>query len=208
MLNKDKSQRLDAAALLKSKWLMNIDTEKLDELVGVNILNKMTKFVLGKGLKKSVMSYIFTRKLYSEDSSELLKLFNEIDSNGDGQIDFNEFVDKYSKYFKGTKREIYEKIIAFFDSIDIDKTGSITYSEFLTVNSVINKQLSRSTLKQVFDFYDFDGNGFIEASDIKEIFEDTNIHDDQFQSFIDDYDVNGDRKISFDEFYNMIIHLY
>ncbi len=98
--------------------------------------------------------------------------------------------------------------MAFFESMDIGKTGSISYSEFSTVNSIMNKELSRATLKQVFDFYDFDGNGYIEAADIKEIFEDTNIHDDQFQRFIDDYDDNGDRKISFDEFYNMIVSLY
>jgi Ca2+-binding EF-hand superfamily protein len=97
MINKDPMQRLDATNLLKSRWLNSVDMEKIDEMAGVNIINKMTKFVLGKGLKKSVLSYIYTRKLYSENNSEILKLFNEIDSNGDGKIDFQEFVDKYSK---------------------------------------------------------------------------------------------------------------
>jgi Ca2+-binding EF-hand superfamily protein len=208
LLNKDFTLRPEANALIKNKWLNNVEIEKLDEMIGVGILNKMAKFTLGKSLRRSVLSYIYTRKLYSDNDLELQKLFQEIDSNHDGVVDFDEFAEKYAKYFPGSKRQVYDKMKSFFDSMDIDKTGSLSYSEFLTINTILNKELCQNTLREIFNFYDFDNNGYIEADDIKEIFEDTLLTDEGFQKIIDEYDDNGDRRISFEEFSNMIISYY
>jgi calcium-dependent protein kinase len=208
LINKDFTIRPEASVLTKNKWLNMVEFDKLDEMVGVGILNKMAKFTLGKSLRRSVLSYIYTRKLYSDNDLELQKLFQEIDNNQDGVVDFEEFADKYAKHFPGNKRQVYDKMKQFFDSMDIDKTGSLSYSEFLTINTILNKELCQSTLKEIFSFYDVDNNGYIEADDIKEIFEDTVLTDAGFQKIIDEYDSNGDRKISFEEFSNMIISYY
>jgi Ca2+-binding EF-hand superfamily protein len=208
LINKDFTMRPEASILMKNKWLNNVEVERLDEMVGVGILNKMAKFTMGKSLRRSVLSYIYTRKLYSDNNLDLQKLFQEIDSKNDGVIDFDEFADKYAKYFPGNKRQVYERMKEFFQSMDIDNTGNLSYAEFLTINTVLNKELCQNTLKEIFSFYDFDNNGYIEADDIKEIFEDTLLTDAAFQKIIDEYDANGDRRISFEEFSNMIISYY
>ena len=67
-----------------------------------------------------------------------------------------------------------------------------------------NKELGVETLREVFDYYDVDKNGQIEASDIREIFEDTGLSDKEIHQMIIDVDLNENRKISFKEFYNLI----
>ena len=67
-----------------------------------------------------------------------------------------------------------------------------------------NKELSAQSLREVFDYYDVDKNGQIEASDIREIFEDTGLSDKEIHQMIIDVDLNENRKISFEEFYNLI----
>ena len=59
-------------------------------------------------------------------------------------------------------------------------------------------------LKEVFDFYDTNGNGYIQASDLREIFEYTDVKDDYLQYLVDENDSNNDRKISFQEFYEIM----
>ena len=95
-------------------------------------------------------------------------------------------------------------INAFLDSMDVNNNGKIDYDEFLTAMNLGNKEIGKQTLKEVFDFYDRNKNGIIEASDIKEIFEDTGLSDKEIHQMIDDVDSNEERHISFEEFYNLI----
>ena len=59
-------------------------------------------------------------------------------------------------------------------------------------------------LLDVFEYFDKDGNGYLQAYDLKEIFEHTDISDENFQTMIDEIDQNGDRKISFKEFFEIV----
>ena len=72
----------------------------------------------------------------------------------------------------------------------------------------MSKDLNQKMLKQVFSHYDKDGSGEIQATDLKEMFEGTDLTDEAFQHMIDDYDQDGDRKISFEEFYDMVTKSY
>jgi calcium-dependent protein kinase len=135
-------------------------------------------------------------------------LFNEIDENGNGHIDVGELYYNYGRFFPGTPEEAWEKVKLFVDKVDINKNGTIEYSEFLTITSLINKEVNQNLLKEVFNYYDQNGTGFIQATDLKELFEDTDLTDSNFQEMIDEYDQNADRKISFAEFYDMIVKFY
>lgn len=154
------------------------------------------------------MSYILSRKLYNENNSNLQKMFRELDVNKDGHVDIDELYNKYGTLFPGTLDEVWDKIKNFIETVDINKNGKIEYSEFLAVTSMINKEVSQKALKDVFDHYDYNKTGYISSEDLKEIFEDTNISDEEIQRMIDEVDKNGDRQISFDEFYQMIIQAY
>ena len=55
-----------------------------------------------------------------------------------------------------------------------------------------------NVLKQVFDYFDTDHQGTIGTDDLKRVFYETKIGDEEFFQMLDDYDVDGDRKISFE----------
>lgn len=198
------NRRIDSETALNDKLFYqdNLIYESNNE-EGAKILNSMTKFVMGKNLQRSVASFMMTRKVFNENNPEMIKLFKEIDYNNDGSIDIEELYLKYGKYFAGTDEEQWEKVEEFIKNVDINKSGKIEYAEFLTVASIINKEMHVKTMREIFNFYDESNNGYIDAGDLKEIFEDQNMSTEAIKKIINDFDKDGDRKISFDEFCDM-----
>jgi calcium-dependent protein kinase len=207
LMTKNPSKRPEIKDALEHLFLVVEENSTTREL-GLEILGKMSKFVVGKNLKRSVLSYILSRKIYVENNNDLLKLFKEIDKDGNGQIDVGELYSSYGKFFPGTPEEGWEQVKLLVEKVDINNNGKLDYSEFLAVTSLISKDLNQKMLKQVFSHYDQDGSGYIQATDLKEMFEGTDLTDEAFQLMIDDYDQDGDRKISFDEFYDMVTKSY
>ena len=70
--------------------------------------------------------------------------------------------------------------------------------------TIMKGDFDEKILRNIFNYYDKDNTGYIEAIDIKEIFEDTDITDKQIHEMLDAVDQNGDRKISFEEFVDII----
>lgn len=213
LLNKKFEERPEANVALSDPWFShNLSEEgtydEPQDSGGIEILSEMTKFVAKTNLKRSVLSYILTRKLYTETDQKLQKLFKSIDRNGDGHINAQELFETYGKHFPGTSEEAWEKAKKFVDQVDINRNGTLEYSEFLVVTSQLNKEMNKKVLKEVFNFYDEDGNGYITASNLREIFEDTDLTDEKLQEMVDEIDIDGDRKISFDEFYKMLTEKY
>ena len=217
MLYKNPNERYDADELLKEEYFhidQNEEGGEEEEGKKVNnnkddkeffhVINSMCNFTVGKNLRKSVISYIIARKLYKENDGKLRKIFESLDNDNNGFIEKDELLKEYKNYFPGTTEKQLKVINTFLESADVNNNGKIDYAEFLTSMNLGNKELSEQTLKEVFNFYDYDKNGFIEASDIREIFEDTGLSDQQIHEIIDDVDLNQDRKLSFDEFYNII----
>lgn len=215
MLNTNPDLRETSEKLLNDPYFSNesidanssIDNDPVNEEAGIEILKSMTKFVAGKNLKRSVYSLMSTKKMLGDDNNkELIRLFNEIDLNKDGSIDVEELYLRYGKYFPGSGEEQWERVKQFINNIDINKSGKIEFSEFITVSNLLNKELNDKMIQQVFNFFDHSGDGFIEVNDIKEIFEEANISNQEFLAMVDEIDKNGDRKISFDEFKTMMLN--
>ena len=217
MLYKNPNERYDADELLKEEYFhidQNEEGGEEEEGKKVNnnkddkeffhVINSMCNFTVGKNLRKSVISYIIARKLYKENDVKLRKIFESLDDDHNGFIEKDELLKEYKNYFPGTTEKQLKVINTFLESADVNNNGKIDYAEFLTSMNLGNKELSEQTLKEVFNFYDYNKNGVIEASDIREIFEDTGLSDQQIHEIIDDVDLNQDRKLSFDEFYNII----
>jgi len=176
----------------------------IDDSIGVRIFSSMSKFIIGDSLKRSVYTYIISKKLYTESNNELLKLFRECDINNDGKIDAEELLISYGKYFPGAPEEQMEKINEFISRVDINNSGYIEYAEFLTINNILNQTLNKTLLKGVFDFFDVNGNGTIQKDDLKEIFEDFEIEDDKIRAMVREFDKDNDQHITYNEFYEIL----
>ena len=207
MLNNDPNLRYDANALLKDEYFeVEIDelekeeneNKELSELVSV--MNQICKYSIGNNFRRSVLSFIATRKLYEENDLKIKKAFNKLDVNKDGSIEIEELFTYYKKIFPGIGKEKIVKMRKFIESADLNNNGKIEYSEFLTILNVVRTEFDDKFLREIFDYYDYEKNGFIEAKDFKELFEDTNISDQQIHQILDEVDKNEDRKIGFEEF--------
>ena len=210
MLNKNPNERYEADDLLKEEYF-HVENEgelgseeQQEEKEFFKVINSMCYLTVGKNLRKSVISYIIARKLYKENDTKLRKIFESLDENHNGYIDKKELLAQYKLYFPGTTERQLKVINKFLESADVNKNGKIDYAEFLTTMNLGNKEISEKTLKEVFNYYDINKNGYLEASDIKEIFEDTGLSDKEVHQMIDDVDLSKDRKLTFDEFYQII----
>ena len=54
------------------------------------------------------------------------------------------------------------------------------------------KLLTKERLKNAFAIFDQDGNGMIDASELKSMFNSTNINESEWQAIINEVDPNGD----------------
>ena len=64
-----------------------------------------------------------------DERAQLVKVFQELDTNQDGKLSYEELLAGYSKYFGQTPPKDIKKI---FNMIDFDKSGEIEFSEFIT----------------------------------------------------------------------------
>ena len=226
MLGLDPNDRLDASQLLKDQYFSasledltkvsmtttNISPESNIEPVShyelAEVMNNMASFTIGQNFRRSVLSFVVGKKLYEENDAKLRKIFDALDVDHNGTIETKELFAEYRKLFPGTTREKWKKIKLFIENADINKDGKISYGEFLTIMNMTTKELSKDTLQSIFNQFDVNKTGFIDAYDMKEMFEDTNITDKQIHDMLDEIDKNGDRKISFEEFYELMTKKY
>lgn len=169
-----------------------------------NVMNNMATFTIGQNFRRSVLSFVVSKKLYEENNTKLRKAFESMDNDHNGSIECRELFLHYRKLFPGTTREQWENIKKFVEASDINKDGKISYGEFLTVMTLSRNDLSRKTLENVFNHFDVDHTGYIDALDLKELFEDTNLSDKEIHDMLDEIDKNEDRKISFEEFFTLM----
>lgn len=110
---------------------------------------------------------------------EVERIMNQVDQNNSGVIDYS------GKNFK------IKKIIFFF-------------KEFV-IASINRKQLlSKERLEKVFRMFDVDGNGFISREELKSIFVESNLNEENWNKIINAIDPNKDGQISLKEFVEMM----
>lgn len=100
-------------------------------------------------------------------------MFKQIDENGDGQLSKEEILKGYQE---ATGIPITpEEVDKMFDEIDIDKNGTIDYTEFVMATMNDKQLMTNDKLQQAFKLFDKDGNGSIEADEIKAVLGDSKL---------------------------------
>ena len=89
--------------------------------------------------------------------SELQDMINEVDSDGNGTIDFAEFLTMMVRMMKNTDSE--EEIRETFKVFDKDGDGTITTKELGTVMRSLGQSPAEAELQDMIMEVDVDGNG-------------------------------------------------
>ncbi|GFP82121.1 calmodulin [Phtheirospermum japonicum] len=118
--------------------------------------------------------------------AELQDMINEVDADGNGTIDFPEFLNLMARKMKDTDSE----------------------EEFLNLMARKMKDTdSEEELKEAFRVFDKDQNGFISAAELRHVM--TNLGekltDEEVDEMIREADVDGDGQINYEEFVKVMM---
>jgi len=79
-------------------------------------------------------------------------MFNEIDTNNDGRIDYNELYTAFKAYFHDEVRA-KNRCDEIFNAVDIDGSKTLDFNEFLLVSYETDKSAFKKMKKKFNEIY-------------------------------------------------------
>ena len=215
LLESDTKKRITAEEALNHEWFKckQVITQETSGLFKVKnpdlLLNNLINYRTDNPLRSAVLAYLIHNNMQLEHVHEAIKLFNNIDLNGDGQISKDELYLGLKDFLELSGDKLKNSVDIIFNNLDTDHNGFIEYEEF--IRAAVNKKIFLSTnyLRFAFDYFDRDKNGNITFEEIKNIFfiNEKNKKDSKAQEQLlkcfKDSDINGNGSLTFDEFISM-----
>ncbi|RNA38042.1 calmodulin 5 [Brachionus plicatilis] len=100
------------------------------------------------------------------DKQVVDSVFENIDQNGDGKIQFEEFLSEIEK--RQSKKSHIETA---FSAIDLDSSGYITVDELSKIAKKINVTITKQQIEEIMSKTDLDGNHKISLDEFKTLME-------------------------------------
>ncbi|KAH7424218.1 hypothetical protein KP509_12G095500 [Ceratopteris richardii] len=142
--------------------------------------------------------------LSKEQIEEFRQAFKLFDKNGDGTVTTLELGGVMRSIgLNPTGAELQDMI----NEVDVDSSGTVDFNEFLLLMSRKMKETdSEEELQEAFKVFDRDHDGFISAAELRYVM--TNLGEkltgDEIHEMIREADLDGDGKVSFQEFVRMV----
>ena len=135
----------------------NVKHRQLNKLI-----DNLMKYRSDNILRCAVIALLVHNSIQLNQAHDAVKLFNQIDKNGDGKISKDELFNGLQPYKKHLSvEELRKQVDTIFTNIDTDHNNYIEYEEF--VRAAIDKDhfLSVNFIQFSFDYFDKDHNGEI-----------------------------------------------
>jgi len=192
-------ERYTAKQVLEHPWFKNASTEPLNSLNFDPVLFK--GFVRGPAMKKMSLLYIASR-LDENEIENLKKVFKSFDKCSDGQITYDELKQGLIQFnnTKLTENEIKD----LFSQIDVDQNGKIDYTEFIAATVQESNYNKKEKIFETFSMFDKDNSGFITKDEILNALKAQKSQEKEIEKYIQDVDKNGDGKIDYKEFVELM----
>ena len=212
----DTKKRLSAEEALKHSWF---NIEIIKEMNNINSINEINTIKLIRNLinyrsdnilRCAVIAYLVHNNTQLNQAHDAIKLFNNIDQNGDGKISKEELFNGLQSYLASEGDKLKQDVELIFRHLDTDHNGYIEYEEF--IRAAVDKEyfLNGDFIKFAFNYFDRDGNGNITLEEVKNLFYQNEKNkrnvkaQEQLQKCFDENDINHDGSLSFDEFVKMM----
>lgn len=143
--------------------------------------------------------------LTETEIKSIKEAFDIFDSDGSGNISKRELRDALETLGMDTRGNTFNMLLA---EIDKDQNGSIEIGEFIELmTSQLTGDFSREECEKVYKLFceEQDKDGF-EISDLRKVADDLNIKitDEELGEMIKRADLDGDAKVSVEEFYSIM----
>ncbi|XP_016450675.1 putative calcium-binding protein CML25 [Nicotiana tabacum] len=96
---------------------------------------------------------------------ESVNMIKEVDADGDGFIDLQEFIELNTKNIDSN--DILENLKEAFSVFDVDKNGSISADELQNVMKSLGEECSLEECRKMIGGVDCDGDGMIDFEEFK-----------------------------------------
>jgi len=212
MLDMNINDRISAQKTLQHKWFKKFKMRERFTNVGMEKLKQsienIKKCKTENKLQEAALAFLVHNSLHLPEVKDIVKIFKNIDLNGDGRINKEELNLALGRIYgvPDTENDVNE----IFENIDNDNNGYIEYEEYIRAS--INKEtlLTDNILRYTFKFFDKDSSGEITADEIaKVLFQnaDKSVTDTLTKDLMNQIDVDQNASIDFKEFKIMMIKL-
>ena len=212
-LQTNPSNRISAKKALNHPFFCLYEIKEFFMHVTDSFLNKTVNNIKKYETKNSLQELTFTFLVHNYPNQNeitlLYKVFCNFNINNDGKLTKEELKKGLSKYlFRGKKGNAEKDMRAIFSKLDLNNNGYIECEEF--VRAGIDKKLlkNKKALRFTFDFLDKDKNGMISVEELKDVFGVVKQEDEKnLTELMKSIDTDLDGKISFEEYYNMMLKI-
>jgi calcium-dependent protein kinase len=214
-LTYNERHRPSAAEALTHPWLEKARQQGKKDFVRKesdsiqHSLSNMANFHASSKLKQATLAFIASQLLMKEEKHAIDEVFRALDINCDGKLTPDEVKVGYRDFFD--KDLSQEEVDAIFKRVNFRGTGAIDYSEFVVASMFEKNLLDDARLQAAFKMFDTDGDGFIDADNLKKVLKNFGELMDGMDDYINnkiikEFDHDGDGQISYEEFKRMMFH--
>ena len=200
-------KRLTAKEALKHPWFEKANSEIFYNNISrediINCIKNLLSYNIKSKFEELVWAYIIHNLPRPKEAKNAIKLFKIANKNGDGKLLRSELKDTLLNFVSSYFIKNFDEI---FDLLDSDNSGYIDYEEFLRACIDRNKVITESVLKYAFNFFDKEDSGYIDINIIKSYFVKAKLSEEQFMEIFNEIDTNGDGRIDFKEFKEMMLY--
>lgn len=207
LLRMSEIERVNAKQALFDQWIIQT-APVLRAPLKLKYFENMRKYVGFNKFKQATLQIIVSQ-LEAEIAKPLIDTFMWLDSSGEGHIDAEE-IEAGMKRAGWTEVEIPEDLNELVDGLDADGSGEIGLGEFVAAILDLQVYAREETCWAVFRIYDQDGDGMIGNTDIYNILNNGQpggqevVSAHECRELIKEADEDGDKRISFSEFLDMM----
>ncbi|CAG5106493.1 Oidioi.mRNA.OKI2018_I69.chr1.g2869.t1.cds [Oikopleura dioica] len=144
------------------------------------------------------------QKLGEEKLKHYQETFKKYDKNEDGTVTTAELATVLKESKKDLSNQQIEDAVQKYDA---DGNGIIDFFEFIKLMANFNRdEEGEEAIRAVFRVFDKDGNGFISTKELREILKELgdDVSDKEIIEMIRNVDIDGDGKVNYDEFVQML----
>ena len=213
LLERDINKRINAEQALDHKFFYEFKVKDLlneikDKKQVEKFIENLKKYKRKSILQETILAYLIHNFPELEEINEAYKLFDKIDSKGNGKITNEELYIGLSLITNNDN--LRNDIQEIFANLDTDKNNYLGYEEF--VRGAIDKNcfLDEKILKFAFKYFDKNNTGVITINELSCIFK-NNIQTtdiiEGLKKIISEVDEDGDGKITYEKFCKIMKNL-
>ncbi len=166
----------------------------------------MSKRVPNKSVKKEFNAQDYERPgLSSDEIEEIKEAFDIFDVDKSGSISVSELLKAMKTLGFDSKNPAIFNMIS---DMDHDGNGEIEFEEFLDMMTArISDKNTKQDLERVFKLFDDDKTGHITVDNLKRVARELgeDISEEELKEIILRADLDGDGKLTFEDFYEVIV---